>query len=53
MNYGPRDRAPFHEFFWPTWPETVERWSRDGVYDPAGTDFENYCYFMERLLANL
>jgi hypothetical protein len=39
MNYRPRDRAPFHEFPWPTWPETVERWSREGGYDPQKTDF--------------
>lgn len=39
MNYGPRDRAPFHEFPWPTWPETVERWAAEGGYDPAQTDF--------------
>lgn len=39
MNYGPRDRAPFHEFPWPTWPETVERWAREGGYDPEKTDF--------------
>ena len=39
MNYGPRDRAPFHEFFWPTWPETVDRWAREGGYDPEKVDF--------------
>lgn len=39
MTYGPRDRAPFHEFFWPTWPETVDRWAREGGYDPEKADF--------------
>jgi len=39
MSYGARDRAPFHEFFWPTWPETVERWRREGGYEPGKTDF--------------
>lgn len=39
MSYGPRDRAPFHEFPWPTWPETVDRWAREGGYDPATTSF--------------
>lgn len=39
MEYRARDRAPFHEFFWPTWPETVQRWSAEGGYDPATTDF--------------
>ena len=39
MTYGARDRAPFHEFFWPTWPETVERWQREGGYEPGKTDF--------------
>ncbi len=39
MDYQPRDRAPFKEFPWPTWPETAERWSREGGYDPATTDF--------------
>jgi hypothetical protein len=39
MEYRARDRAPFHEFFWPTWPETVQRWSAEGGYDPAMTDF--------------
>ena len=39
MNYGARDRAPFKEFPWPTWPETAERWSREGGYDQATTDF--------------
>jgi len=39
MSYGERERAPFHEFFWPTWPETVERWAAEGGYDPATTDF--------------
>jgi uroporphyrinogen decarboxylase len=39
MEYRARDRAPFHEFFWPTWPETIDRWSAEGGYDPATTDF--------------
>jgi len=39
MTYAPRDRAPFHEFFWPTWPETDERWAREGGYDPLRTEF--------------
>jgi len=39
MRYGARDRAPFHEFPWPTWPETAERWSSEGGYDPLTTDF--------------
>jgi uroporphyrinogen decarboxylase len=39
MDYQPRDRAPFKEFPWPAWPETAERWSREGGYDPAATDF--------------
>ncbi len=38
MAYGPRDRAPFHEFPWPTWPETAELWAAEG-YDPVRTDF--------------
>jgi uroporphyrinogen decarboxylase len=38
MDYGPRDRAPFHEFPWPTWPETEEIWAREG-YHPATTNF--------------
>jgi uroporphyrinogen decarboxylase len=39
MDYQPRDRAPLKEFPWPTWPETAQRWSREGGYDPATTDF--------------
>jgi len=39
MRYQARDRAPFHEFPWPTWPETAERWRREGGYDPQTTDF--------------
>jgi uroporphyrinogen decarboxylase len=39
MSYGPRDRAPFHEFPWPTWPETAERWTREGGYHPEKTNF--------------
>jgi uroporphyrinogen decarboxylase len=39
MNYGPRDRAPFHEFMWPTWPETADRWAKEAGYDPEKTTF--------------
>ena len=39
MTYGERDRAPFKEFFWPTWPETTDRWRSEGGYDPEKTDF--------------
>src|SRR5450759_2317962 len=39
MNYAPRDRAAFHEFFWPTWPETEERWNREGGYQPGKNPF--------------
>ncbi len=39
MTYDARDRAPFHEFPWPTWPETAERWNHEGGYDPQATDF--------------
>jgi hypothetical protein len=39
MNYGPRDRAPFHEFMWPTWPETADRWAKEASYDPEKTTF--------------
>ncbi|MBU4270443.1 MAG: hypothetical protein KKE86_08040 [Planctomycetes bacterium] len=39
MDYAPRDRAPFKEFPWPTWPETSDRWAREGGYDPERTDF--------------
>jgi uroporphyrinogen decarboxylase len=39
MEYQPRDRAPFHEFPWPTWPETAERWAKEGGYDPTAADF--------------
>lgn len=39
MQYRPRDRAPFHEFPWPTWPETAEQWAREGAYDPQKTAF--------------
>jgi hypothetical protein len=39
MNYAPRDRAPFHEFPWPTWPETAEKWASEGGYDPQKTGF--------------
>ncbi len=39
MEYCAPDRAPFQQFPWPTWPETAERWTREGGYDPAVTDF--------------
>ncbi len=39
MNYGEVDRAPIYEFMWPTWPETAERWAREGGYIPGQTDF--------------
>jgi uroporphyrinogen decarboxylase len=39
MRYQARGRAPFHEFPWPTWPETAERWRREGGYDPQTADF--------------
>ncbi|MBI5281892.1 MAG: hypothetical protein HY858_09440 [Candidatus Solibacter usitatus] len=39
MDYQPRDRAPFHEFPWPTWPETADRWRAEGGYDPAAMSF--------------
>lgn len=39
MTYGARDRAPLHEFFWPTWPETAERWKLEGGYEQGKTDF--------------
>jgi uroporphyrinogen decarboxylase len=35
MNYEPRDRAPF--WYWGAWPETLERWQREG-YDPDSFD---------------
>ncbi len=35
MLYQPRDRAPF--WTWGAWPETLERWQREG-YDPATFD---------------
>lgn len=35
MNYQPRDRAPF--WYWGAWPETLERWQREG-YDPDSFD---------------
>jgi hypothetical protein len=35
MNYQPVDRAPF--WSWGPWPETVERWRREG-YDPQQFD---------------
>jgi hypothetical protein len=39
MQYGARDRAPFQQFPWPTWPETADRWAAEGGYDPATADF--------------
>ena len=39
MNYGNPDRAPFHEFMWPTWPETAERWAKEAGYDPQQSSF--------------
>jgi Uroporphyrinogen decarboxylase (URO-D) len=39
MEYAARDRAPFQQFPWPTWPETEERWAREGGYNPKTTDF--------------
>jgi uroporphyrinogen decarboxylase len=39
MKYQPVDRAPFYEFMWPTWPETAERWAKEGGYAQGKTDF--------------
>ena len=39
MNYGNPDRAPFHEFMWPTWPETAELWAKEAGYDPQQSSF--------------
>ena len=39
MDYGKVDRAPFYEFMWPTWPETADRWAREGGYIAGQTDF--------------
>ena len=39
MTYQPRDRAPFKEFPWPAWAETIDLWSQQGGYDPQATDF--------------
>jgi hypothetical protein len=39
MDYVTRDRAPLKEFPWPTWPETNDRWAREGGYDPQRADF--------------
>jgi len=39
MNYCSRDRAPFHEFPWPTWSETADQWVTEGGYDPQTIDF--------------
>ena len=30
---------PFTSFFWPTWPETDERWAREGGYRPGTNVF--------------
>ena len=38
MTYGKVDRAPLYEFMWPTWPETAERWAREGGYVEGRTD---------------
>ncbi len=35
MNYRSRDRTPF--WFWGAWPETLERWQREG-FDPDSFD---------------
>ena len=39
MKHQAVDRAPLYEFMWPTWPETAERWAREGGYIPGKTDF--------------
>ena len=39
MEYKKVDRAPLYEFMWPTWPETAERWAREGGYVAGQTDF--------------
>jgi uroporphyrinogen decarboxylase len=39
MSYGKADRAPFHEFMWPTWPETAARWAEEGGYVEGKTNF--------------
>ena len=39
MKYQPVDRAPLYEFMWPTWPETAERWGKEGGYVEGKTDF--------------
>jgi hypothetical protein len=39
MNYQVVDHAIFYEFMWPTWPETAERWAREGGYVEGQTDF--------------
>ena len=35
LEYQPRDRAPLKEFPWPAWPETADRWAKEGGYDPV------------------
>ncbi len=39
MDYRARDRAPFHEFPWPAWPETMDQWAAEGDYQPGITGF--------------
>jgi hypothetical protein len=39
MKYQAVDRAPLYEFMWPTWPETAERWAKEGGYVQGQTDF--------------
>lgn len=38
MKYGERDRAPFYELWCSTWPETAERWAKEGGYVQGKTD---------------
>lgn len=46
MEYQPVDRAPFWN--WGAWPETVERWRREGYdpdqYDPAAMADRRLCF---------
>ena len=39
LQYEKVDRAPLYEFMWPTWPETAERWAKEGGYVAGKTDF--------------
>jgi len=39
LEYAQVDRAPFYEFPWPAWPETAERWAKEGGYVAGKTDF--------------